>query len=1115
MSDAVDTSDVVDKAMLQKAKADHRAEKKAQKKARVQQAKSKQQGESSAAIISNKQVGDSQNKTDLDKDVENKKKESKSTTKEVGGEEKVKKENKPSTVREGKFVENVKKDGKTEPAKEVQAKKEVKRPIKTQAKKDPKAAGETNKVVHPVKKEVKIVEDVKHKNVIAKKASAHRKMKLFTHLHRKKATITVNSQDLHPAVVNLGSQYMDRVIVGSNARCLAFLHAMKQVIKDYNTPPQKKFSHGLEDTLHLSMEFLHQCRPVSVSMNNALRHLKWQLMQLTDEKSDAEAKGRLNQAIETYILEQIEMAQQAICNTMQKKIVDKDVVIVYGCSSSIQRTLKEASERGIKFRVVVMDDWAWREGKELLRRLVKLGLKCSYAIISAASLVMGEATKVLLGAHALLANGSVMARAGTSQIALLANAYNVPVLVCCETHKCCERALTDSFGLNELIEDPTSVGAIRLAYDVTPPDFISAVITEVAVVPCTMALLLMLNSLVQGRVEYLTVLPQANESYAWILHSIKENGSVAATAEIGVGIEGVASWCSSSENEIRCRWDSAEVRLLRQNEECMHVEWLSTNTSGNLQQFEDCFDLGEDHWFGGPEIKQQYWPFEKYSFTEAPYVTRQVENQGLADPYWVNSKGFYIFVDDGVPLFVDQNNHRDGSLCLIAKNIDPYPPSNPNLTLSYTMCTLGNARTAHEHAIGNYIGKPSGVPDERMFRHPIWSTWAKYKKDIDEDVVRELGDQIISNGFNNSQLEIDEMWEECFGSLVFNKTKFPDIRNLTDGLKEKGFRVTLWTPPFINLDCEPYHNEALEKGYFVKNTQGDTETTWWEGQGGIVDFTNPDAVDWWLGRVRANQELSGVDSLKFDAGETSFMPQLPVLNASLDLNPSIFTTKYVETVSQFGRQIEVRSARRTNRLPIFLRMLDKDTNWGWDNGLKTLVTTLLVMNMAGYSFVLPDMIGGNGYGDSVPTKELFIRWLEANALMPALQFSFVPWDFDEETVTISRKFTVLHAEYSDVILERAARAVEDGSPLNPPIWWVDPENAVAQTVDDEFLLGEDILVAPVLEEGATSRDIYLPQGLWRDNMHPDRDPIQGRTWLRDYPVALDQLPFFTMIPDTL
>nr|CAD7257000.1 unnamed protein product [Timema shepardi] len=580
------------------------------------------------------------------------------------------------------------------------------------------------------------------------------------------------------------------------------------------------------------------------------------------------------------------------------------------------------------------------------------------------------------------------------------------------------------------------------------------------------AILLMLNSLVQGRVEYSIVLSQANESHAWTIHSIKESGYVAATAEIGVGIEDVASWCSSSEDEIRCRWDSAEVRLLHQNEECMHVEWLSTDTSGNLQQFEDCFDLGEAHWFGGPEIKKQYWPFEKYNLTEVPYVTRQAENQGLADPYWVNSKGFYIFVDDGVPLFVDQNNHRDGSLCLIAKNIDPYPPSNSNLTLSYTMCTLGNARTAHEHAIKKYIGKPSGVPDERMFRHPIWSTWAKYKKDIDEDVVRELGDHIISNGFNNSQLEIDEMWEECFGSLVFNKTKFPDIRNLTDSLKEKGFRVTLWTPPFINLDCEPYHNEALEKGYFVKNTQGDTETTWWEGQGGILDFTNPDAVDWWVGRVRANQELSGVDSLKFDAGETSFMPQLPVLNASLDLNPSIFTTRYVETVSQFGSQIEVRSARRTNRLPIFLRMLDKDTNWGWDNGLKTLVTTLLVMNMAGYPFVLPDMIGGNGYGDSVPTKELFIRWLEANALMPALQFSFVPWDFDEElanalvvlsstaedgeieTVAISRKFTALHAEYSDVILDRAARAVQDGSPLNPPIWWVDPEDAIAQTVED-------------------------------------------------------------------
>jgi hypothetical protein len=76
-------------------------------------------------------------------------------------------------------------------------------------------------------------------------------------------------------------------------------------------------------------------------------------------------------------------------------------------------------------------------------------------------------------------------------------------------------------------------------------------------------------------------------------------------------------------------------------------------------------------------------------------------------------------------------------------------------------------------------------------------------------------------------------------------------------------------------------------------------------------------------------------------------------------------------------------------------MTDKDTYWTFENGLPTLVTTLLQMNMNGYPLVLPDMIGGNGYNEP-PSKELFIRWLQANVFMPSMQFSYVPWDFDNE-----------------------------------------------------------------------------------------------------------------------
>ena len=74
-------------------------------------------------------------------------------------------------------------------------------------------------------------------------------------------------------------------------------------------------------------------------------------------------------------------------------------------------------------------------------------------------------------------------------------------------------------------------------------------------------------------------------------------------------------------------------------------------------------------------------------------------------------------------------------------------------------------------------------------------------------------------------------------------------------------------------------------------------------------------------------------------------------------------------------------------------MLDKDSKWGYDNGLQSLIPTLLHFGIVGYPFVLPDMIGGNAYG-AKPSAELFVRWMQANAFMPSVQFSIVPWDYE-------------------------------------------------------------------------------------------------------------------------
>ncbi|KFZ50694.1 Translation initiation factor eIF-2B subunit delta, partial [Antrostomus carolinensis] len=317
---------------------------------------------------------------------------------------------------------------------------------------------------------------------------------------------SIPSTVIHPAVMRLGLQYSQGIINGSNARCIALLEVFKQLIRDYSTPPNEELSRDLVAKLKPHISFLNQCRPLSASMGNAIKFLKKEISCLPDTLREEEAKEKLQDTIDKYLREKILLAAEAISRSAFEKINDNDVILVYGWSRGHGRKMWQGRvrlamrKRFLRQRVV--EHWH-RLPREPLRRLVRQGIHCTYVMINAISYVLPEVSKVLLGAHALLANGSVMSRVGTSQIALVSKAYNVPVLVCCETYKFCERVQTDSFVSNEL-DDPDDLIVLRkgqaqlsgwaenkslrllnLVYDVTPPDLVDLVITDLGMIPCT------------------------------------------------------------------------------------------------------------------------------------------------------------------------------------------------------------------------------------------------------------------------------------------------------------------------------------------------------------------------------------------------------------------------------------------------------------------------------------------------------------------------------------------------------------------------------------------------------------------------------------------------------
>lgn len=235
-------------------------------------------------------------------------------------------------------------------------------------------------------------------------------------------------------------------------------------------------------------------------------------------------------------------------------------------------------------------------------------------------------------------------------------------------------------------------------------------------------------------------------------------------------------------------------------------------SSGEIASDYVDLNIGRVAWYGGPSYFRRYWPIEKMTLTNYSMVTKTEEASAIAERYWLNSNGVFIYVDPITPLFVHQNGPNNNKLILSAENAPPYNVRQEQFSLIYYIGSHINTRLVHLEAVNRFLGKPTGLVDQRMVRHPIWSTWARYKKNIDEQLVEKFAHEILANQFENSQLEIDDDWEQCYGSLSFNQTKFPNITAVLERLKRLGFRITLWVHPFINKNCEPWYSIAKEQG---------------------------------------------------------------------------------------------------------------------------------------------------------------------------------------------------------------------------------------------------------------------------------------------------------------
>ncbi|XP_034026557.1 myogenesis-regulating glycosidase-like [Thalassophryne amazonica] len=591
--------------------------------------------------------------------------------------------------------------------------------------------------------------------------------------------------------------------------------------------------------------------------------------------------------------------------------------------------------------------------------------------------------------------------------------------------------------------------------------------------------------------------------------------------------------CSKEGNTLSCtQSDSGKLNFFIQTVQpkdtvmCYRIRWEELEKELAV---EHAMAYNNSYWYGGAELAKQYWPIRIWGEEEPrPFITSDVYSNrnafgGILERYWLSSNATAIKINDSVPFHLGWSE-QDRILRFQARYQDtsyrPPDGQKPFPELSYRVCVGSDVTSIHKYMVRQYFQKPIKVPSPEFFKHPVWSTWALHKAAITQEKLLLYASNITKRGFTCSHLELDDQYTADYGEFDFDPQKFPSASGMFNKLREDGFKVTLWTHPFINYDSINF-GVAVEKGLLVREPRGELPALvhWWNGIGGILDFTNPDAREWYSFHLRMLKTRYDIASFRFDAGEVSYLPwQFNTFDPVAD--PSTFTRRYSEMAIPFSERAELRVGYQSQNISCFFRIIDRDSVWGYELGLKSIIPTVLTVSILGYQFVLPDMIGGNAYpnrtagglneNSGLPDRELYIRWLELSAFMPAMQFSIPPWAYDDEVVEIAHKFTALHETVvAPRILELASEVLDTGDPIIRPLWWIASDDEAAYRIDSQFLIGDDLMVAPVLEPGKRERDIYLPAGRWKSNKEKYFD--KGSMYLPDYRVDLDEIAYFTWV----
>lgn len=407
---------------------------------------------------------------------------------------------------------------------------------------------------------------------------------------------------------------------------------------------------------------------------------------------------------------------------------------------------------------------------------------------------------------------------------------------------------------------------------------------------------------------------------------------------------------------------------------------------------------------------------------------------------------------------------------------------------------------------------------------PFWSMGyitSKYGYHNQKETTGAI-DSLKRNGYPVDGIVLDLYWygkEQDMGRLAWDAEQWPDHRKMLADLKKEGVNTIIISQPYIlrNSRGLDNYNELASKGMLVKDSLGNPqEVVIWVGEGGMFDMSNPDTRSWLSDRYK-QLTLEGVGGWWGDLGEPEVHPEggrhANGLTAREYHNlygndwSSIIYDLYKKEFPDTRLMTMMRGGTTgLQRYNVFPWSTDVSRSWG---GLQPQITIMLNSGLSGLGYMSHD-VGGFAIDPSHPyDPELYVRWLQLGTFSPILrthaQNTAEPYHYpDQQSIIlplIKTRYRWLPYNYT-LAYENASQ----GLPLVRPLNFYTPGSSKYDDITDEYLWGRDILVAPVLTQGSTQREVIFPEGLWVDYNNPTRMYHGGDTI--SYPAPLDVLPLF-------